>query len=318
MKHVLITGSNAGLGLDTATLLAESTDVEKITLAVRSQSKGDGAIAEVVAATGRPASMFDVLVLQIGDFASAKAAAGKVGSPVDGLVLNAGGMFGGLTTNDDGVVTMFAVNTVGHAVFVEELIALGKLADGARVMFSGSFASRGMPLLGLKGTFFPEATADCVDSYITGDDKDMKTPEDVYGYSKGLMVLYASALARKQPNYTFYTVSPGACTGTSGADTAPFYIRFILKYVAPLILVPMGVMHRMRDGSQRFVDALHPSDFPSGSFLASAKDKATGKVEDNRLIYPQYSDEAFQDAAWEAMHRHMPSVSAWAKDGASK
>mmetsp|Transcript_4075 Transcript_4075/g.7130 ORF Transcript_4075/g.7130 Transcript_4075/m.7130 type:complete len:313 (+) Transcript_4075:62-1000(+) len=304
MKHVLITGSNSGLGLDTAIVLATTPGVEKITLAVRSQAKGEEAIAKITAKTKQPASMFEVLILQIGDFKDAKEAASRLKTPVDGLMLNAGGMFGGLTKTS-GVVTMFAVNTIGHAIFVEELIAQGKVIEGAHVVFVGSFASRGYPALGLKGAFFPEPTADSIDAYIKGEVESMKTPEQIYGFAKGLMVLYASALARKEPRYKFFTVSPGSCIGTNGSKTAPLYIRIALQILGPVIFVPLGLMQKTRAGTLRFVDALQNEEYLTGSFLASAKDKATGKMYDNRPFYPQYSDMSFQEAAYEAVHRYI-------------
>ena len=65
-------------------------------------------------------------------------------------------------------------------------------------------------------------------------------------------------------------------------------------------------MHGLRVGSTRYLHALLRKEYRSGSFLASPKGKMSGRIEDQRPLYPMFGDQAFQDAAWEAMHRHMP------------
>lgn len=308
VRRILITGANSGLGLDTARWLAKNhADATEIILAVRSQAKGDGAIARLVELTGKPASLFSVLVVSVGDIADAKAAAGRVQGQLDGLVLNAGGMSGGVSTNETtGVLTMLHVNTLGHAAFLEELIRQQKLTANAHVVFSGSFAARGMSAMGLTFPEYPAATADAVNSLMTGEaiSKPLE-PEPVYGYAKSIMALYASAMARRHPELSIFTVSPGCTTGTQGSRHAPFYIQVVLKVVGPLVLMPLGMMHALEVGTIRYVEPLLGTRFASGLFLGSPKDAMSGELQDQAALYPIFGEEAYQEAAYEAVHRYI-------------
>eukprot|EP00051_Salpingoeca_urceolata_P028833 m.488168 g.488168 ORF g.488168 m.488168 type:complete len:326 (+) comp25601_c0_seq1:325-1302(+) len=306
MRRVLITGANSGLGLDTARQLAQDhpDTATEIILAVRSQAKGDGAIAELVKLTGRPASLFSVLIVSVGDLDSCKAAAEQVTGRLDGVVLNAGGMSGGVTKDaETGVLTQFNVNTLGHALFLEELIRLGKLNPNAHVLFVGSFAARGVSSMGLAFPEYGPATADAVSDIITGTAIKPLTVEMVYGYAKSVMALYASALARRHPEFCIFTVSPGSTTGTDGAKHAPLWARVVLKVLGPWVLVPLGVMHTKEKGAARFVQVLLDTRFKSGLYLGSTYNKMTGPLEDQALHYPIFGDEAYQEAAFEAVHR---------------
>ena len=306
LRRVLITGSNTGLGLDTARYLAENKpDVTEIILAVRSQAKGDAAIEKLVAKTGRPASLFSVLVVSVGDIDDAKAAATKIEGKLDGIVLNAGGLVGGDSKVASGALTMHAVNTLGHAAFLETLIAQHKLATNAHVVFSGSEAARGVPLMGMAFPEYEAVTADAVDRAITDQHPTDTSDEARYGFSKSVMALYVSALARRQPEYVVLTVSPGATTGTDAAKNAPWFMRFMMNIVAPYILQPLGLFHGLEAGTQRYVDGLYSTAFKSGSYLASPEGVLTGLLQDQVPLYPLFGDEAMQEAAYEAVHRHI-------------
>ena len=305
VRRVLITGSNSGLGLDTARWLAENyPDTTEIILAVRSQAKGEAAIQELVKLTGRPAQLFSVLVVSIGDIPEARAAASKVTGQVDGLVLNAGGMSGGTSMQEaSGALAMFAINTLGHAAFLEELIRLDKISQNAHVVLVGSFAARGMTSMGLPFPEFPGSTVEDVVSLINGKAIKPLAPEPIYGYAKSVMALYAAAMARRHPQFSFYTVSPGCTTGTKGSQHAPLWIRFMLNVVGPLVMIPLGMMHALEVGTGRYVEALLGTRFPSGAFLGSTKDKMSGEMFDQSEFYPMYADEKYQEAAYEAVHR---------------
>lgn len=305
LRRVLVTGSNSGLGLDTVRWLAEKDDkLTEIILAVRSQEKGDKAIAQLVERTGRPASLFSVLVVSIGDIADAKAAATKVEGKLDGLVLNAGGMVGGDSKVASGALTMHAVNTLGHAAFLEALIEQGKLSTNAHVVFSGSEASRGIPMLGMSNPEFEAATADAVDKSIT--DQVVPTDDQIrYGFSKKVMAFYVSALARRHPDLVLLTVSPGGTVGTEAAKHAPWHLKVLVNVAAPYIFVPLGIFHSLETGTERYVTGLYSTAFSSGSFLGSPTDVCSGELQDQAPLYPIFADEAYQEAAFAAVHRHI-------------
>ena len=90
---------------------------------------------------------------------------------------------------------------------------------------------------------------------------------------------------------------------SQGSKNAPMYIRFMLKVMGPLVMMPLGMMHALDVGSERYVEALLGTRFPSGLFLGSPKDKMSGELQDQAQHYPVFADEAYQEAAFEALHR---------------
>jgi 2-hydroxychromene-2-carboxylate isomerase len=122
-KAILITGANTGLGKEVARQLALRPDFERIYLGCRNRGKAEVASQDLQRATGR--SIFEVVIIDLSDLASVRAAAATINRPLDAVLLNAGGVGGpspaSLTV--DGVTEIFAQNLLGHVVLLEELIA---------------------------------------------------------------------------------------------------------------------------------------------------------------------------------------------------
>lgn len=304
---ILVTGANVGLGFETARQLADGGAV-KVILACRNESKGKAAIAKLVALTKKPESTFELLIMDTSDLESVRSAAaslGASGAKLDALVLNAGGIvFGnGKETSGAGASTQFAVNVLGHAAFVEALLASGSLSSGARVMFSSSEAAMGVPGLVQAPKFASSASVEEIARYIDGSayksgDSNMKR----YAYTKSIGTLYMSALARKHPEVVIMSVSPGGTGGTAGATGAPIWMKMMMK-LGPLL----GQFHSLPTGAKRYVGAVTTDAIPTGSFYASQKGKVVGKLVDQTTINSMYADEAIQEAAFQAVHRFLPS-----------
>ena len=144
MKTVLVTGANAGLGRQATLQLASLPGVQRIYLACRNEDKAKAAITKLEAETGK--SMFAYVQLDTSDLNSVYAAIERIDAPLDGIILNAGGMGGPSPTDitPDGVTQCFAVNVLGHAALVEGLIEASKLRG--TVLYVGSEAARGIPM----------------------------------------------------------------------------------------------------------------------------------------------------------------------------
>ena len=96
------------------------------------------------AAHAAAACVTTAVVIDTSSNASCEAAVAALVTPLDWLILNAGGI-GATPQNitDSGAACLFAQNIVGHAVLVEGLIAAGTLNKGGRVVLSGSEQARG-------------------------------------------------------------------------------------------------------------------------------------------------------------------------------
>jgi len=137
-KCFIVTGANAGIGFETAKVLAGKG--ARVLLGCRDTAKADAAIAQIRAAT--PGANIVHLPLDLGDLASVRAAAAIASTEprVDALVNNAGVMFPPLTRTAQGFEQQWGVNHLGP--FALTALLLPKLAEtqGSRVIVTSSLA----------------------------------------------------------------------------------------------------------------------------------------------------------------------------------
>ncbi|WNJ20507.1 SDR family NAD(P)-dependent oxidoreductase [Pontibacter sp. G13] len=302
-KIIMITGANAGIGKETARQLALNPATEKIYLACRNKTKAIAAQQELEEATGR--KIFEIIIMDVSDTDSVRRAVREVTTPVDALVMNAGGT-GGKNPEKltkDGVTTITASNLLGHVVLVDELIAADKLKQVA--LFASSEAARGIKKMGMKR---PDLKASSVHEFETVFDGsffgEAFDPMQVYGVVKYGGALWMSAMARKYPHIRFITMSPGGTRGTQGFDDLPFIQRIMFKYIGMPIFMPlMGLSHSLEKGAKRFVDGISNPQLESGKFYASKEGVLVGPVVDQATIFPDLANQSYQDHAYEAIHR---------------
>jgi NAD(P)-dependent dehydrogenase (short-subunit alcohol dehydrogenase family) len=108
IKSVMITGANAGLGKE----IALREGAETIYLACRNEQKALLAKRELEASTGR--SIFKIVQVDVADIASVRALLGSLQSPIDALIMIAGGAGGTapMALTKDGVSYIFAQNVL--------------------------------------------------------------------------------------------------------------------------------------------------------------------------------------------------------------
>ncbi|MEZ4361954.1 MAG: SDR family NAD(P)-dependent oxidoreductase [Kofleriaceae bacterium] len=304
IKTILITGANAGLGKESARQLALLDQTERIYLGCRNPERGEAARRELEQATGK--SRFTVVPLDTTDLASVRAAVAALPGPVDGLILNAGGVVGANSGDKtaDGATLMFATNVLGHAALVDELLRAGKLTKV--VVYAGSEAACGVKAMRMKRPSFKSNSVDELASVIDGSYFDEGADSmQTYGPTKYIAALWMSAMARKHPEVRFITMSPGGTAGTNLADTLSGGQAFMMKYLAMPMMRLFGAMHGLEDGGKRYVTALTDPRFPSGSFWGSPSGKMTGELVDQSTIFADLANPRFQDNAHEAIHRFL-------------
>ena len=69
--------------------------------------------------------------------------------------------------------------------------------------------------------------------------------------------------------------------------------------IAPLL----GVVHDVKHGAARIVDALSDPGLSSGGFYASGPDAVIGPIVDQGALYPELADPRIQGNAAEAVER---------------
>ncbi len=138
-RIAIVTGSNTGLGFDTARVLAQHG--AQVVMAVRDTAKGDAAAAEIRRAA--PGAEVTVHKLDLGSLASVREAAAELGSAyprIDLLVNNAGVMYPPKQTTADGFELQFGTNHLGHFALTGLLLNNLLGVDGSRVVVVASVA----------------------------------------------------------------------------------------------------------------------------------------------------------------------------------
>jgi len=301
-KSILITGANGGLGKECARQLAMLDETEKIYLACRNEEKAKAAKLSLEQSTGK--SIFEIVLMDVSNLNSVRAAVESISEPVEGLVMNAGGM-GGKNPGEmtaDGVTQMFAVNVLGHVVLLDELLKAKKLTKVA--LYAGSEAARGVPKMGMKRPKLETSSVDEFASIIDGSFFDNKIdPMVVYGPVKYIAAMWMSSVARRNPDIRIVTMSPGGTSGTNVMNDLPPVMKFMFTIVGLRLMPLFGLMHKLEFGAKRFVDCLTDESYQSGRFYGSKAPVLTGPLVEQGTIFEDLNNQKFQDNANQAIHR---------------
>ncbi|WP_218942960.1 SDR family NAD(P)-dependent oxidoreductase [Sphingomonas sp. R-74633] len=139
-KRVLVTGVSAGLGVETARVLAAHG--AEVVGAARDLAKAERA-TQIVRDQAAHGGSLELIELDLASLASVRAAADKLvadGRQFDVVIANAGVMATPLGHTVDGFETQFGTNHLGHFVFVNRIALLIK--DGGRLVNLASSGHR--------------------------------------------------------------------------------------------------------------------------------------------------------------------------------
>ena len=140
-KTAIVTGSNTGIGYETALDLYQKG--AKVYVACRNEGKASNAIERMKAQGGKGKLVFGHL--DLASLSSVKAFADKVleqESRLDFLVNNAGIMIPTASKTEDGFEIQFGVNFIGHFVLTGHLFNLLEATKASRVVTLSSIAHR--------------------------------------------------------------------------------------------------------------------------------------------------------------------------------
>ena len=141
-KIAIVTGSNTGLGFETALDLYQKG--VKVYVACRNEEKGLGAIERMKAISGGGELVYGHL--DLASLRSVKEFTEKIiatESRLDLLVNNAGVMIPPPSKSEDGFELQFGVNFIGHFALTGHLFNLLESTRGSRVVTLSSIAHRG-------------------------------------------------------------------------------------------------------------------------------------------------------------------------------
>jgi NAD(P)-dependent dehydrogenase (short-subunit alcohol dehydrogenase family) len=201
---VVVTGSNSGIGKETAAAMA--TLGATTVLACRNRQKAEEAAADIRAASG--SDDVHVVPLDLADLSSVEAAAAELTSRwdrLDVLVNNAGGIWSVRQVTAQGLELTFGVNHVGPFFLTALLLERLQQADAARIVNVASVGHH-MAVTGMNW------------SDLQGEKR--YRAFGAYAQSKLANVLFTRGLARRLAgtNVTANAVHPGPVSSGFGMD----------------------------------------------------------------------------------------------------
>lgn len=216
-RVAIVTGANTGIGYETARALAHAR--ADVTLACRSQKKGEGAVARIAAERPRGRVSFAALDLadldSVCDFADAFT---HTHERLDLLINNAGVMVPPEGRTAQGFELQLGVNHLGHFALTGRLLDLLGATPGARVVTVSSSAHR-----------FGKMDFDDLDFTTRGYDA-----WAAYGQSKLANLLFTFELQRRLEARGQGVIATAAHPGWTGTDLQrhAWYMRLLNRLFA--------------------------------------------------------------------------------------
>ena len=244
-KRALVTGATDGLGRETALVLAGKGAT--VVLAGRNPTKGAAALDRIRAA--HPSADITFEPVQLGDLATVRSLAQRVGAqPLDILVNNAGVMGVPRADTVNGFESQLGVNYLSHFVLTGALLGALRSAPAPRVVSLSSLAHRA--------------------GKIDFDDLQARQgykPFKAYGQSKLAMLMFALELQRRSDRHgwglTSAAAHPGfATTNLMHAEGASKAAAKVGELIAPLF------SHSAADGAQPQLLAATRPELPPASY----------------------------------------------------
>ena len=217
-RRMLITGGTAGLGLETARVLAAHG--AHVVMTARDAAKGERAAA-TVRESAAPGARVEVRELDLASLASVHACADRLlaeGQPIDVMFANAGVMACPPGRTRDGFETQIGTNHIGHFVLIGKIAPLVQRGAPARIVVTSSAGHR-------------------ISDVDLDDPNFERTPYDpwvAYGRSKTANVLFAVELDRrlKSRGVRACALHPGGIQTELGRHLTTESMAGMLKIIA--------------------------------------------------------------------------------------
>jgi NAD(P)-dependent dehydrogenase (short-subunit alcohol dehydrogenase family) len=239
-RLALVTGGNAGIGLETSLGLARRG--ARVAVACRSEARARDALARIAPEAEPDAQPFWV-PLDLADLASVSPAAARVaaeaaGRPLDVFVQNAGIWPARYATSAQGHEIAFATNVLGHFALTRALEVQGLLASARVVVVTGDIYT---------------GARTCTSDFRY---RGARGGAVAYRRSKLGNLWIASELARRRPTLRVVTVHPGVVATNLTAGFERWKRRILLDAAR---------------GAETSLIAATRGDLASGSYLHNTR-----------------------------------------------
>jgi NAD(P)-dependent dehydrogenase (short-subunit alcohol dehydrogenase family) len=251
MQTAIVTGGNGGLGYQCARAIAAASPQWHVIIASRDHGKSTEAVRSIIAETRNPGVA--AIELNLGSLDSVPRFgvdfAARALPPIGAIVCNAGiQIVSGITYNDDGYETTFAVNHLGHFLLVNLL--LRHLNDRARIVVVSSGTHNPDQFTGMPKPDYRDAIS-AAKPQLGADPG--SAGRRAYTTSKLCNVMFTYELSRRLKAEGHDTIcvtafDPGLMPGTGLArDYRPFQ-KFLWNFALPALRFIPGVNSTSKSG----------------------------------------------------------------------
>lgn len=268
-KTVVITGANAGLGLECARSILARNDSWHVVLAVRNPDLG----ATAIAGLGAP-ERCTVVRVDLASLASVRAFPALLAEaqlpPLHAVVCNAGLQMVDTTFTRDGVEMTFGVNHLGHFALVQGL--LEQLARPARIVVVASGTHDPAKFTGMPSPRYTSAEELAHPGATAPANGRLR-----YTTSKLCNVLFAYELNRRlgegAEGITVTAFDPGLMPASGLARDYSPAMRLVWRVVGPMLRLLPNVNSTSTSGGRLAALAVDPAfDGVTGRYYEGAKE----------------------------------------------
>jgi len=275
-KICIVTGSNSGIGKETALALAKMGAT--VVMVVRSQERGEKAQKEIIKQTGN--NSVDLMICDISSMDSIRRFAKEFKNKykrLDVLVNNAGAMFNKREVTPEGFERTLAVNYLGPFLLTHELLDLLKSSTPSRIVnVSSGLAKNGkVDLDDLQS-----------EKNYRGTKAYSQVRAPVYANTKLMVMMFTYELARRLEGtgVTANVLMPGFVATNLGKNSGSLSSSLMFKMVRPMQISP-------KKGAETTVYLASSSEVTNLSGKCFAKKKET-------TTCPASYDENLQKQLW--------------------
>jgi NAD(P)-dependent dehydrogenase (short-subunit alcohol dehydrogenase family) len=224
-KICIVTGSNSGIGKETAVELAKKRAT--VVMVVRNKERGDKAQKEIVKRSGN--NSVDLMICDLSSMKSIRQFAEEFKRKykrLDVLVNNAGAVFNKREVTPEGFERTFAVNYLGPFLLTRELLDMLKSSAPSRIInVSSGLAKDGKVDLD-----------DLQSENITGKKSYSHARSPFYANTKLMLILYTYELARRLQGsgVTANVLLPGFTATNLGRNSGNLRSSIMFKMVRPM------------------------------------------------------------------------------------
>ena len=278
-RLAIVTGSNTGLGYDTARVLAGRG--AHVVMAVRDTAKGESAAARIRQLS--PSAQVSVRKLDLGSLASVRDAGAEMASEyprIDLLINNAGVMYPPKQTTADGFELQFGTNHLGH--FALTGLLLGNLlpVEGSRVVVVSSNAHKFRAKIDFEDLQWEHRRYDRVASY---------------GQSKLANLMFAYDLQRRLAAAKAKTIAVAAHPGVAATELS----RHVPGYELPGVAWLFGkVLNTSEVGALATLRAATDPNVKGGQYWGPDGFREMRGYPELATSSEQSRDKAIQDRLW--------------------